>query len=205
MLLHPAPNGPQSDDAERLARAREQHLMEVLESLLERMLCTPTPLPEWPLLNGRHPQLLDLQREVWYCHWGVVVSLCVYQQLISHVGIEERQAITRAVGAALARSPPKDGETLYGLIEGEFARHGVGVRPDMDMINRELSCNALQSSVLSYIMDIAVKLIREEAVSIVPQRHTFIALDFFQRFAGVARGLLGILQEGAYGMPAGPV
>jgi hypothetical protein len=75
----------------------------------------------------------------------------------------------------------------------------------MDMINRELSCNALQSSVLSYILDIAAKLMREDAVTLIPQMHTFIALDFFQRFAGVARGLLGILQEGAYGMPAGPV
>jgi hypothetical protein len=204
------PDGPAADDATALlSRAPLERAVDFLAEFL--LSCSR--VPEGTLLTKHSQRLADLQREVCFCHWGIVVTLCVYQQLISHVHIAVREAVAFTLGAALAEAKGVLGETeLYGLIEAELARHGIAsLKPDMRLIDEELRCTALHSTVVCYVRDITMHLHNTRVLgidctveAIFPMDRQCIGRNFFQRLLGVASVLLEGIVYGA--MPlTGPV
>jgi hypothetical protein len=207
MALHSPPIGPIADESSLrlLAQSESQRILEeTVDCIAERLVSQSSPLPEncSAAMRARTAELEALQREVWFCHWGVVVSLCVYQQLISHVEIGVREGISQALGAFLAESGRVDNTQLYCLIESEFRKHGIALKPDIDHITRELACTALHSTIVCYIRDIALNIhsARQRGAgstvdAMFPCPHVCIGRNFMLRFTGVSSALLDMLYE----------
>ena len=210
MELSCPPDGPIADETapkqpEQLDRKVDPHAVfaETVDCIAERLLSSSSPLPEnrASLFKDHLTKLESLQKEAWFCHWGMVVSLCVYQQLISHVDISVRQHITRSLGASLAEGALVDDTPLYDLIEAEFQKQGISLKPDMEFIHRELACTTLHSTLVCYIRDIALRMHMarqmgvESTQDVFPDSQPYIARNFFLRFAAVSSALLDILYD----------
>jgi hypothetical protein len=205
MELSDPPHGPIADERCADTPALENTLFEdTVDCLAERLLSTSSPLPEAhnSLFEAHAEQLGDLQREVWFCHWGVVVTLCVYQQLISHVDISVREGIAHTLGTFLAEGQMVDHTQLYKTIQAEFTKHGITLKPDMDLIHKELSCTALHSTVVCYIRDIALNMhaarklgVESSIEKMFPYARTCVGRNFFVRFARVSSALLDIVYD----------
>ena len=214
MELSEPPSGPIPDDhaqAETACSEQLEHksyadtlLEETVDCLEERLLSSSSPLPEncGALFQAHTARLETLQREAWFCHWGVVVSLCVYQQLISHVEIKIRESIAQSLGAFLAEGGQVDNTQLYNLIETEFKKHSIALKPDMEHIHRELACTALHSTVVCFMRDIALSIHAGRVLgadrtleAMFPASSACISRHFFMRFATISSALLDILYD----------
>ena len=211
MELCDPPSGPIADDSQLAASTLSQlltqkgtDLEQILDSLAERLVSSSPPLPDScsPILKQRKEELEALQQEAWFCHWGIVVSLCVYQQLITHVAIGVRKSVAQALGAFLAEGERVDNTRLYDLIESEFKVHGITLKPDMDLIHRELACTALHSTVVCYIRDIALNMhearqlgVHSAVEAMFPYPGICVGRNFLLRFAKVSSALLDILYD----------
>jgi hypothetical protein len=201
------PNGPISDEQTRKRASFE----DTIDCLAEYMLSS-SRLPENNPFGPHAATLAVLQREVWFCHWGMVVSLCVYQQLISHVGISVRESIAHTLGVSLAAAGGiMDSTELSALIQAEFDKHGLTLKPDLQLIRDELCCKALHSTVVCYIRDMALHLhearqlgLDDSMESVFPESRQCVGRDFFYRFASVASALLDILYTVNNGLVTGP-
>ena len=176
---------------------------ETVDGLAALLLSSTRPAPRDPCFKPHLDTLSALQQEVWFCHWGMVVSLCVYQQLISHVGINTRESITQALGSSLARLERIDEAKMRDLIEAQFKENGLlTLSVDIEQIRKELACTALHSTVVCYIRDIALRMhyARQLGVDasmdeLFPPDRVFVGRNFFLRFAGVASALLDMLYD----------
>ena len=209
MELSEPPSGPIADDSSALSKLLKNgtnleqiNLEQILDCLAERLVSSSSPLPEncTPFLKHRKEDLEELQREAWFCHWGIVVSLCVYQQLVTHVTISVRRSIAQALGAFLAKGERIDNTHLYNLIEAEFKHHNITLKPDMDLIHRELACTALHSTVVCYIRDIALNMhearqLGTEETIMAMYPNICVGRNFLLRFARVSSSLLDILYD----------
>ena len=209
MELSPPPTGPIADESVLSRLAIEPLPLTIVEEavdcLAERLVSASSPLPEHCSAHFKQheAELEKMQREVWVCHWGVVVMLCVYQQLISHVSLGVREAIAQTLGAFLAGEEKMDNTQLYAFIESEFKRNGISLKPDMDLIHRELACTALHSTIVCYIKDIALNMHAARRMgtestieAMFPSNHrTCVGRNFFLRVAKVSSSLLDILYD----------
>jgi hypothetical protein len=193
------PLGPTSDDTLEPVRVTFD---ETVDGLAALMLSSTPPAPRDARFKPHLDKFSELQQEVWFCHWGMVVSLCVYQQLISHVDISVRESITQGLGAALARLERIDETQMRNLIDAEFKEHGLAFPVDMEQIRKELACTALHSTVVCYIRDIALRMhyARQLGVDatmdeLFPPNRVFVGRNFFLRFAAVSSALLDILYD----------
>ena len=194
--LSSPPNGPIADEHTR----KRVSFDEMVECLAEYMLSS-SRLPENNPFGPYTAALAALQREVWFCHWGIVVSLCVYQQLISHVDISVRESIAHTVGVTLAAAKGiMDSAELTAVIQTEFDKHRLTLKPDLQQIRDELCCKALHSTVVCYIRDMVlymhnIRLLGMDGTpdAVFPESRTCIGRNFFYRFASVASDLLDIL------------
>jgi hypothetical protein len=200
MELSEPPSGPIPDETKHTNNTSTL-LEDTVDCIAERLLSTSRPLPEhcYFLFQSYTDRLEALQKEAWFCHWGVVVSLCVYQQLISHVDIALRQTVAQSLGTFLAEEEVIDNTRLYDLIESEFKKHGIPLKPDMDFIHRELACTALHSTIVCYIRDIALSIHttrqQGETETLCRMGSACLARNFFMRFAAISTALLDILYD----------
>ena len=187
-LLPEPPLGPTADDTPI--------------GLAALLISSTPPALHDPRFKPHLATLSALQREVWFCHWGMVVSLCVYQQLISHVDIGTRESITQALGCSLAGLDGIDETLMRHFIEAQFKGHGLSFKADIEQIRRELACTALHSTVVCYIRDIALRMhyARQFGADatmdvLFPPDRVFVGRNFFLRFAAVSSSLLDILYD----------
>jgi hypothetical protein len=175
---------------------------ETVDGLAALLLSSTSPVMHDPRFKPHLDTLSALQREVWFCHWGMVVSLCVYQQLISHVDVSTRESITQALGSSLARLDSIDETLMRNLIEVQYKEHSLSFKADMANIRRELACTALHSTVVCYIRDIALRMHyarqfgADDTMDVLfPPDRVFVGRNFFLRFAAVSSSLLDILYD----------
>ena len=200
------PHGPLPDDHMHTKSLASNTLKGKVDYLAAALLSSSPPLPDTPLLKQQAEALTALQREVWFCHWGMVVSLSVYQQLLSQVKVGLRESIAQSLGTSLAELREMDEKQAHDLIQAEFERHGVApLKPDMQQIRKWLDCTALQSTVICYIRDITLNLhyarlggfsdACDTCDAAYPYAHTLVCRNFFLRFAAVASALLDVMYE----------
>ena len=174
-----------------------------MDCLAAALLSSSPPLPDIPLFRPHVDALLALQKEVWFCHWGVVVCLSVYQQLLSQAQVGIRESVAQRLGTSLAEMREMDEKKASDLIQAEFDRHDLSaLRPDMSQIRKWLECTALQSTVICYIRDIVLNLhyarlggVEDTREPLHPYAHTLVCRNFFLRFASVGSALLDIMYE----------
>ena len=201
--LYTPPDGPTDEQTALPTRLP----LEKTVDFLAEFLLSSSRVPEGTVLTKHAEKLEDLQQEVWFCHWGIVVTLSVYQQLISHVDIAVREAVAWTLGAALAESEGvMTGEReLTDLIEAEMARHGVAnLKPDLRLIAEELRCTALHSTVVCYIRDITLHIHSARLLDknctlqeLFPMDKQCVGRHFFSRLMVVSAALLDILYMAA--------
>jgi hypothetical protein len=202
------PNGPLPDDHVSMHKTLAPNsLAGKVDSIAAALLSSSPPLPDMPLFKQHEAALSKLQKEVWFCHWGMVVSLSVYQQLLSQVQVGIRESIAQTLGTSLAAMSEMDETQAHDLIKTEFDKIGLSaLKPDMQQIRKWLDCTVLQSTVICYIRDITLNLhyarlggsgrdSYEEQEALYPTAHTLVCRNFFLRFAAVGSALLDILYE----------
>ena len=197
------PLGPLPDDCTPHRALASNSLEGKVDCLAAALLSSSPPLPDIPLFKPHKDTLTALQKEVWFCHWGMVVSLSVYQQLLSQVEVGIRESIAQRLGTSLAGLSEMDENQAHDLIKSEFDRHGLSaLRPDMQQIRKWLDCTALQSTVICYIRDITLNLhyarlggFEETRDAVYPYAHTLVCRNFFLRFAAVSSALLDVMYE----------
>jgi hypothetical protein len=150
--------------------------------------------------------LFDLHAEVEYCRWSMNVSLSVYMKMLYLVDIGIRQEISGNVSKFLAEwNGTRDHQlsaALDELIIFEFKRHEILEIPDTELIQADKGCQLLNSTIESYIKDIAIKLDSssgsdlDTTIDVVfPPSNNFIGRYFFPRLATVSYKLLELIKR----------